>query len=296
MKKTGKIGTTLGALVLALAGQGCNVAPKGEVDYAYSHLDSKIIEEGNPFANYSTRILDEEIPGASLVEEMPVDGALNTLIHIRQRHPSEEDTLEGKENLIRDNQQVYQIVKYLAEKRGIKNVYIEGVSREQESQLREVVESDLADYAQGSEDPGVVESLENIYLYQFGGAGKAALQRIVSLRPAEKEDSNNKAVAEMKKIMDGGEGDLEIIDRDREDALLDILLEDANSSNTASRVFVVQYGAAHDWTDNVQRLNSRYPNSPDKNFSLITITPKYIERDFKEDALTRRRILIRNFD
>jgi hypothetical protein len=112
-------------------------------------------------ANKLLRNFPTTIPGAEKVEKYEVPGAKYTLVHIRQVHetPTMSDIYVPEVQEVQDN--IYEIVRYLAQHEGVKEVLDEGFTREnQELDELKKLNEEMKNIVNSLPEPPSFETLE----------------------------------------------------------------------------------------------------------------------------------------
>jgi hypothetical protein len=215
-------------------------------------------------ANAALRDFPEQMPGASRLEKYPNRGARYCLVHIRQAHTTGNDTEEQLAQIREVQEDVYSILSFLCDKKGLREVYVEseagGVSLTQAMEDLESTNAELRKLL-GEDSRQVDKDMAGKRILR-GGAYKLRSEGKLKIKAAETLEGN------MMPLFLGGKETKEgvkAITGKREDILLQLIDKDAPA------LAVTVYGGGHSWADNIEEWNSV---KPEAKFSPIEITPK----------------------
>lgn len=235
----------------------------------YDHLEKMKKKAGIEEFTEADKFLmgfPEKIPGARSVKKYHVPGAKHTLVHINQCHFVQDQEFPQKESdmINRTHDNIYQIIRFLAENNKVDKVYYEGMISESAPSL---------DKHQTNQD--MIDLMPS--------AGRLMLENIVSILPFE----NSFLVSE---YLNDGHSDKELrryqeFHDKREDHLL------GNVSERNQPYAVVVLGGAHEFgskksvnpilgipflrrscgKNNIEEWNKQHEDK----FSFIEVTPYY---------------------
>ncbi len=231
----------------------------------------------------------EEIPGVFEVIKIEVEGAKHCLVHVGQQHWVSGMKDSKLIEVMETQEEIYGILSYLREEMMLKKIYqegsCEGFSSLKLKELRVVQRNFLLSELSEIIKPDTIEEIKNELIeeeeeftnYLCNSAlGRLEEEGKIILRPAERYfeyDAHSEFLSNLlilpfldSTLVDNEEIIKleEILTNNRENALIDII-------NTEEDQFsLTVYGAAHNFYDNVQRWNKKYP---DNKFSYIKILP-----------------------
>jgi len=236
-----------------------------------SQVKEEIIQEDKQFRNFP-----DKLNGAKEIKKYETPGAKYTLVHLRQKHYADSEDLirailaegfstdkclpEARKSYreVNDVQKnIYSILEDLIGKGMLKEVYREGFFEEKRS-----LETWHKLYLNCIDDMKRVGVKKEEVKFAPGADILLALERKLKIKPAESRELNKKA-------MDcHNEEEYNILKEKREDYIFH-----QASKEDSSYIFAI-YGKEHDFSNNIEEWNKKYP---DKKYSLIEIIPKNLK-------------------
>jgi len=264
-----------GAGLVGLLGSGCLRAIEF-LPPSYQELDRKPMRPLNyqnemhatKAEGIDSRFLPNNIPGVACVSFHTTQGSKYCLVHILQKHWSNDKVMlqEDVNEVIDTQQDIHDMLSYLMDNHGLKQVYAERDREEIELQLEDIrILKHCPDYTHRR---GLLKGADFLLAFDRG----------LRLLPGETLETSREAKEFYRRLKNGervtDEEYKRIVFENREDALLEII------SASDDPLAVTVYGGLHDWMDNIKRWNK---DNPDKMFSYIRITPIHYPTEIEEN-------------